>query len=294
MFKQNGVLNINKPSGITSHDVVMLVRKAFNTKKVGHTGTLDPLATGVLPVCINNATKISQFLISLDKTYKVTMRLGITTDSGDITGKIISQKNCYNLTKKEIRHTILSFKGEIWQTPPMFSAIKKNGVPLYKLARRGININREPRLVSIYDMKLMKSSAPDINFSVKCSKGTYVRSLVSDIGEKLGVGATITKLERIESGIFKLKNSVKPTELNKIKVGAKAFVSCNKALNNIPAVLVNNSCVEKIRNCGLFKNDARIFFEAGRYYKIIDKTKALIAIAIGENGGLKIARVIQP
>ena len=193
----NGLILINKPQNYTSFDVVASMRKICNQKKVGHTGTLDPMATGVLPILLGNATKAQSILPNNDKKYSATFKLGITTDTQDITGKILSTSDV-KITINELQSTLNSFIGEIKQTPPMYSALKQKGVKLYELARKGINIERESRIISIYELKLIdfNQEMNTVKIDVKCSKGTYIRTLCHDIGESLGCGATLIELCR--------------------------------------------------------------------------------------------------
>ena len=203
----NGILNILKPPGITSHDVVSIVRKKLNIRKVGHTGTLDPNAAGVLPVCVGYATKVSRFILDSKKKYRTELTLGIKTDTEDIYGTIIKKFSIIP-TEEEIRRAVLSFTGTYEQIPPMYSAIKVKGKKLYELAREGIIIKRNPRTVIIYNIDIIEIKGNKIIFDVLCSKGTYVRTLCKDIGDLLGCGGTMSFLLRTESGEFfrKLNN----------------------------------------------------------------------------------------
>lgn len=214
----DGVLIIDKPSGITSHDVVAKVRKALKTKKVGHTGTLDPLATGVLVVCVEKATKLVNYLTCDEKIYEVEMKLGIKTDTGDITGNIIDEDTNYKVTIKEANEVIKSFVGKQKQIPPMYSAIKVNGQKLYELARNGIEIEREPRDIEIFDIYNIEINNEFIKYTVHCSKGTYVRSLCEDIAQRLGTIGVMTKLRRIKSGQFEIENAIKIDDISEEKI----------------------------------------------------------------------------
>lgn len=193
----NGILLIDKPRDFTSFDVVAVIRKLTNQKKIGHTGTLDPMATGVLPILIGNATKAQSIIPETDKEYLASFQLGITTNTQDILGEIVDQKN-FCVSQEQLIETIKKFCGKISQIPPMFSAVKKNGVRLYTLARKGIEIEREPRSVEIKKIELIdfNSSTGAGQISVLCSKGTYIRTLCDDIGKSLGCGATMTSLRR--------------------------------------------------------------------------------------------------
>jgi tRNA pseudouridine55 synthase len=196
--KQNiqGILLLNKPIGITSNAALQKVKRLFRAKKAGHTGSLDPLATGMLPICFGEATKFSQFLLDSDKQYFVTMKLGIKTTTGDAEGEVISERPV-NVTREQIEKVASEFLGPIQQIPPMFSAVKHQGKPLYELARKGIEIERAPRTVMIHSLELGEVRETEVSFSIHCSKGTYVRTLAEDMGEKLGCGAHVIGLHRI-------------------------------------------------------------------------------------------------
>jgi len=197
----DGVIVIDKPAGKTSHDVVSEVKKILGVKKAGHTGTLDPMVTGVLPVCLNEATKLAGLLTGANKEYLATMLLGVKTDTLDIEGKIISQSDNF-VSTEEIRAVMLQMIGEIKQIPPAYSAVKYCGKPLYKYARSGVILDMKPRDVTIYNIVIEDISLPRVTFRVVCSKGTYIRTLCSDIGDMLGVGACLYSLRRLKSGIF--------------------------------------------------------------------------------------------
>ncbi|HUN56171.1 MAG TPA: tRNA pseudouridine(55) synthase TruB [Smithella sp.] len=197
----DGVIVIDKPAGKTSHDVVSEVKKILGVKKAGHTGTLDPMVTGVLPVCLNEATKLAKLLTGANKEYRATMLLGIKTDTLDIEGKMVSKSDNF-VSAEEIKEVMSQMTGEIKQIPPAYSAVKYCGKPLYKYARSGVLLDMEPRDVTIYNMIIEDISFPRVTFRVVCSKGTYIRSLCSDIGDRLGVGACLYSLRRLKSGIF--------------------------------------------------------------------------------------------
>lgn len=206
---KNGILNIDKPQGITSHDVVDVIRKIFPKVKVGHTGTLDPLATGVLPICIGEATKLTNYLTSENKTYRVKMLLGVETDTYDITGKIVFASV---LSKDEIyiKERIKRFIGKQEQIPPIYSAVKIDGKRAYAYAREGKPVELKPREIEIHSIEdiQVNLSRREVSFVVSCTKGTYVRSLVHDIGKKIGCGAAMTELRRLETGKFSIEDSI--------------------------------------------------------------------------------------
>jgi tRNA pseudouridine55 synthase len=203
----DGVLLVDKPAGCTSHDVVDRLRRHFKLNKVGHCGTLDPAATGLLLVVLERATKLQNRLMSDDKTYEGVIRLGVATDSQDADGEVISEKPVPPLTPDQIEAVFAKFRGDIQQIPPMVSAVKHQGTPLYKLARKGKTIEREPRHIHIYDLRPLKVELPLIEFTVTCTKGTYVRTLCADIGETIGCGAHLLRLRRTRSGHFNVRDA---------------------------------------------------------------------------------------
>jgi tRNA pseudouridine55 synthase len=209
----DGVLLIDKAPGMTSHDVVAIVRRALGTKKVGHCGTLDPLATGLLIIVIGRGTKIQDLLMAEDKEYVGTMRLGVTTDSQDADGQIVETRPVPDFTREQLDAAFAKFHGDFYQMPPMVSAIKKEGVPLYKLARQGKTVEREPRFVHVYAHEILGVNLPTIEFRVVCSKGFYVRTYAFDIGNELGCGAHLKNLRRTKSGKFTLEHAVTVEDL---------------------------------------------------------------------------------
>jgi tRNA pseudouridine55 synthase len=200
----SGVLLVDKGPDMTSHDVVAVARRCLNMKKIGHCGTLDPMATGMLILVLGNGTRLSDLLMSEDKEYVGTMTLGATTSTQDAEGKILEQKPVPEMTMEQVTAAFDAFKGDFYQIPPMVSAIKIGGVPLYKLARKGQEVVREPRFVRVYDYEITRFEPPQIDFRIVCSKGFYVRTYAHDIGQKLGCGAHLSALRRTRSGHFKL------------------------------------------------------------------------------------------
>jgi len=198
----NGLLVIDKPQGMSSHAVVQRVRRACKVRRVGHAGTLDPLATGVLLVGVGQCTRLIEYLMAQDKTYRATMKLGLVTDSQDITGQVQQQHDASAVTRQQIEDVCHQFVGQIEQIPPMFSALKKDGVPLYRLARKGVEIERQKRSISIESLVVEAVEGDEITIVVACSKGTYIRTLCHDIGRELGCGACMTSLRRTRSGAF--------------------------------------------------------------------------------------------
>jgi len=215
-----GILLVDKPQGITSHDVVDRLRRKLRMKKIGHAGTLDPLATGLLIMLIGKATKVSQFLISLDKAYEGTFLLGIETDSQDADGEVVEEKPLPDdLTQEMLIQEMKGFLGDQYQTPPMFSAKKIDGVPLYKIARKGKTIEREPRFIRINELKLKEFEAPQGKFFMDCSKGTYVRTVVHELGQRIGCGAHLKSLRRTRIDQFEISNARTLDEIYEIPLG---------------------------------------------------------------------------
>lgn len=214
----DGVLLIDKAPGMTSHDVVAITRRVLDTRKVGHCGTLDPLATGLLIVTIGRGTKIQDLLMSEDKEYVGTIRLGLTTTSQDADGEVVEDKPVPELSRERIDDAFGKFKGDFYQTPPMVSAIKKDGVPLYKLARQGKTVEREPRLVHVYGHEILSVTLPEVEFRVVCSKGFYVRTYAHDIGQLLGCGGHLKALRRTASGKFRVDGALTVEELRSLPV----------------------------------------------------------------------------
>jgi tRNA pseudouridine55 synthase len=213
----DGVLCVDKAPGMTSHDVVAIVRRALDMKKVGHCGTLDPLATGLLLITLGRGTKIQDLLMSEDKEYAGTLKLGETTDSQDADGQIeVTREVPVDLAASRIDEAFAKYHGDFYQTPPMVSAIKKDGVPLYKLARQGKTVEREPRFVHVYAHEILKVRLPEIDFRVVCSKGFYVRTYAFDIGEELGCGAHLQALRRTKSGRFSAEGAITVDELKNL------------------------------------------------------------------------------
>ncbi len=209
-----GIAIINKPSGITSHDVVSRVRRIFNMRRVGHAGTLDPLATGVLVILLGKSTKLFDKFVAFDKAYAATLKLGTQTTSADITGTVIEQKPFEDITREQIVETLDQFLGESDQFPPMVSAVKFKGERLYKLARKGVVVDRPSRRIRIDALKLVEFKLPEVRFYLECSKGTYVRTLAEDVGQRLGCGACITQIERTKVGPFIIEDAVRLEDLN--------------------------------------------------------------------------------
>ncbi len=222
----NGVLLVDKSPGMTSHDVVAVARRCLGMKKIGHCGTLDPMATGMLILVIGSATRIQDLLMSEDKEYIGTATLGFTTNTQDKEGTPLETKEVPPLSEQQIRDALDTMKGDFYQMPPMVSAIKKDGVPLYKLARKGLEIEREPRLVHVFEYELTRIALPEIDFRVVCSKGFYVRTYAHDLGQKLGCGAHLSALRRSRSGHFTFQPG-KFTTFDALKEGRREEVQAS-------------------------------------------------------------------
>lgn len=215
MLASSGILNLDKLRGMTSHDVVNRVRQVTGIRKVGHAGTLDPMATGVLLLCVGRATRLAEYLTASEKRYKATVRLGVETDTYDAEGQVM-HTSPVAISREEVSDALGDFCGPIAQVPPMYSALKRGGQPLYKLARKGVTVARKPRPVHISFIKMTAWAPPDFSFDVTCSAGTYVRSLAHDLGKKLGCGAHLTGLIRSHSGSFSLQNAVPLNDLSPV------------------------------------------------------------------------------
>jgi len=235
----NGVIVIDKPPGVTSHDVVNRIREVADQRRVGHAGTLDPIATGVLPLCLGTATRIVQLIQQGRKRYRASLEFGLVTDTQDITGAVLEQRVVSELTTAEIEAVLERFRGAIEQVPPIFSAIKHKGTPLYRFARRGGDVYRPARKIDIHRLELLELSENRLAFEVECSKGTYVRTLCHDIGTALGCGATMTALRRVASEPFDESDSVPLDAIRSREDVAAHLIPIDRAIHFVPAVHVS-------------------------------------------------------
>lgn len=273
-----GIIILNKPVGISSHRCVGMVRKALNMKKVGHTGTLDPEASGVLPILAGPATRASDFLTMEDKRYRATILLGTKTDTLDMAGEVIEKKPV-NVTEEKIRTTIAEFVGNIQQVPPMYSAIQVNGQRLYNLARQGIEVERKARDITIFSIEIEKIELPYVKIAVHCSKGTYIRTLASDIGDKLGCGGCISELERTASGPFTLESAITPEELATLAENGeaeKALLPLDSFFKNYEAIYLDKKRADRV------KNGVPIYYKGktqGEMYRVYDENGSFIALS---------------
>lgn len=285
-----GVLNINKPLGITSFDVVRQVKRIAKEKKVGHGGTLDPEASGVLPVCLGRATKAIDFIMEDTKEYIAGIKLGVVTDTYDREGKILRESKVAS-TDKEIIAAIEKFVGNIQQTPPMYSALKQNGKKLYELAREGIEVYREPRNITIHSIDILSLESPMISIRVRCSKGTYIRSLCYDIGEELGCGAMMWSLERASTGPFTLENSVKLEDLNEDNIRSY-IIPLEKVFEDFPKLVVNEKFEKLISNGVTIKDRALLNqIKNNCNYAVYNSEDTLIGVGLDTGAGFKLIKM---
>jgi tRNA pseudouridine55 synthase len=247
----DGIININKPGGMTSFRVVALVRRLSGERRVGHAGTLDPAATGVLPVCLGRATRVVEFLMDTTKTYRAEIELGIATDTGDASGQIVQKGDPFGISREALESALASFCGSIHQTPPMYSAVKYQGKPLYRLARAGITVERKSRLAKIYNLELVDWQPPVFTIEVSCGKGTYIRTLASDLGQVLGCGAYVKSLVRLRYGPFDIKDAVSISQVDDaFHSGSwlRLLYPVDSVLLHWPAIVVDAAAEQNIRN----------------------------------------------
>jgi tRNA pseudouridine55 synthase len=309
-----GILIIDKPAGITSHDVVARCRRILKTKRVGHTGTLDPFATGVVVILVGKATRLAQFLDKDSKEYEAVARLGFETETGDRTGELrITNYELRKVSAAEIENVLKDFRGEIEQTPPMYSAKKVEGKKLYELARKGVEIERKPVKITIYELELIESAQPpaisnepdeerkiedqnpkteDRILRVACSAGTYIRTLAEDIGRRLETGAHLAELRRTRAGKFDLSRAVTLEKLEEIAAGnrlGEVLISTNEALSHLPEIRLSDEEIRKTQN------GMKLKFEAARAidnqpFRLIDKDENLVAVGFYDEA----EKTIQP
>jgi tRNA pseudouridine55 synthase len=290
----NGILLIDKPEGVSSAGVVRVVKKALGVEKIGHLGTLDPFASGLLPLCLGAGTKIAQFLMTERKAYTGTIRLGIETETLDATGAVTKTAQIPSYEETELRNLERRFSDDYWQTPPMYSALKRNGVPLYKLARRGIVVERAPRQVQLEQFSLSRIERDLLGFTLTCSKGTYVRSLASDIGVALGCGAHLAALRRTEFGDFSLQEALPLQMLTDLQAGvAPSLLSPAQAMHQYRTVRLAPEAIVKLRRGQ--QDTLRDLPSALRDHEIVsllDADGELVAVAENDRGQWRLARVL--
>lgn len=277
----NGVINVYKEAGYTSHDVVAKLRGILKIKKIGHTGTLDPEAEGVLPICIGNATKLCDLITDKQKEYQGVLKLGVRTDTQDMTGKIIqSYDGDINFSQKEIEEVVQGFVGNISQIPPMYSALKVNGKKLYNLARQGIEVERKPRNITIHYINIDEVNMPYVTMTIGCSKGTYIRTLFNDIGDKLKTYGAMEKLLRTKSGNFVLDNTIKLSEIEDLVkedalMNCDSFITTDEVLSDFQKIHLKDEYKRFVMNGNMI--DAKMIDEdilvAGSYRVYIDSDR---------------------
>jgi tRNA pseudouridine55 synthase len=245
----HGILLLDKRLGVSSNKALQEVRRLLNANKAGHTGSLDPLATGLLPLCFGEATKVSALMLDDDKRYAVTVQLGVMTDTGDAEGVVLETKPVPELSLEQINTCLQHFTGEIEQVPPMYSALKHNGKKLYELAREGIEVERKARRIHLYEIKLLAYTPDTLSLEVFCSKGTYIRSLAEDIGHYLGCGGTVTALRRLQAGQFKIADAFTIEQFNAMSIEElhQRFIAVDTPLAHLPAVYLSNEQATAIR-----------------------------------------------
>jgi len=280
----NGIVVIDKPPDITSAKLVAIVKKLLGAKKVGHTGTLDPFATGVMICCINQATRLARFFLSDHKIYEAVLRLGIDTDTQDSTGTVTSRCETIEFSEEKIRSTLKQFTGTLQQQPPVFSALKHKGVPLYKLARSGRPVQKAARSVQITSIEVHAIELPEIRFGVSCSAGTYIRTLCADIGAALGCGGHLQALRRIESSGFSIREAISLTALEAFVASGNVqdhIIDMADALRNMPVFVADSLLMDKIR-FGRPLSDVDMDADrkdlSGDFIKVVDPESRLLAI----------------
>lgn len=247
----HGVFLLDKPQGMSSNDILQKVKRIFQANKAGHTGALDPLATGMLPICLGEATKFSQFLLDSDKRYQVTAKLGERTDTSDAEGQVVETK-AVNVTESDIQQALVQFRGDILQVPTMFSALKHQGKPLYEYARAGITVEREARPITIFELKFIAYEAPFLTLEVHCSKGTYIRTLVDDLGEVLGCGAHVTVLRRLAVADYPIAAMISYTDLQNmaenqpLEVLDQLLLPMDTAVSTLPKINLNEQQTKSV------------------------------------------------
>ncbi len=295
----DGFFVIDKPSGMTSHDVVSAVRRIIGQKKVGHTGTLDPFATGVLPVAVGEGTKAIPFLDESVKKYRAVMKLGASTDTQDCTGTVIKTGKWEGLAVATIEEICREFTGRLSQLPPMFSALKRNGVPLYRLARQGIEVDRPSREIEVSSLIPGRIELPEVEFTVRCSRGTYVRTLAADMGDKLGCGAHLIQLRRTVSGPFLLQQAISLDLLHAASLDetlSSLLISPYEALRHLRTLELTVEGVAKV-SCGVVPTAAEFvqqgLFETIRQLERVRLSRGIKLLAVAECSPLRLLRVFN-
>ena len=274
----NGIVIVDKPQGWTSQDVTARLRRVFNTRRIGHGGTLDPMATGVLPVFVGRATRGVEFFEHAEKTYETVLRLGITTDTEDITGTVLTERDAF-VTGEMLETVLAGFRGEILQVPPMYSALKVDGQKLYELARKGKEVERKPRPVTIHELTLLGMEADGIRLRVRCSKGTYIRTLCKDIGEALGCGGCMAQLRRVQAGEYTIEEAVPLQTLLETETPEVYLRAVDTMFRNHPALTLTENQEKRCRNGNSFSLTV-----ADGTYRAYSQSGEFLMLAKVENG----------
>jgi tRNA pseudouridine55 synthase len=292
----NGILLLNKPQGLSSNAALQQVKSLFQAKKAGHTGSLDPLATGMLPICFGEATKFCQYLLDADKCYEASGLLGIKTNTADACGEITQEMTDFKLTKFELINAINQFKGSINQIPSMFSALKYKGTPLYKYARQGIDVAREARAIVISQLELTRFSNKEFDIKVLCSKGTYIRNLVEDIGDKLGVGAHVTRLHRLHTAGFagELMYSIDDLQSKTPTQLLVCLLPIERAVSHLPILILNDEEIVALRQGKILNNKINPHLNNG-VVRLYDEASGFIGLGEWQSSGvLMVKRLLTP
>lgn len=292
----DGILVLNKGLGLSSNEALQKAKRLLFAAKAGHTGSLDPLATGVLPLCFGEATKFSQFLLDADKEYRTTIKLGVRTETGDVEGEERDHRPCPDLTKDQVVEALKQFEGDIKQVPSMYSALKVDGVPLYKLAREGKTVEREARDITIFNIELLDfvpGEYPEATIQVHCSKGTYIRTLMEDLGEALNVGAHVTKLHRIQAGPFHEDDGYTIEQLSEIRGEERAealdglLKSVETAVDHLPRIVLNEQAAYYLRQGQPVQDNAILrIADTGDWVRIADESDNFLGLGEVDDDGL--------
>lgn len=287
----HAVVNVDKPAGLTSRKVMEHASRVLSTRKAGHAGTLDPMATGVLLVCLGEATKISGYLADLEKEYTATLKLGERTDTFDAEGRVTHKVEDFSVTESQVEEVLESFRGDIEQVPPMYSAVKQKGKPLYKLARKGVEVDRKPRRVRISELELLRFDPPLIQIRITCSKGTYIRTLADDIGKALGPGAHITALRRLRVGHFTADGAVPPERLHS-EDGAVHTI--DSALRHLQEIVLTPEEYSLAVNGVPFSRERAVSLCKGRLFRLKDPHEEIFAVGMHNRGEkIRVRRMLK-
>lgn len=281
---------MDKPEGLTSREAMELAGRALKTRKAGHAGTLDPIATGVLLVLLGEATKLSPFLLELEKEYSATLKLGERTDTFDSEGTVIERVEGFHVTARQAEAALEKFMGEIEQMPPMYSALKVSGRPLYKLARKGIEVERRTRKVKVSELELLRLDPPFLQIRIACSKGTYIRTLADDIGKALGPGAHITGLRRLRVGHFRAEEAARPEEL---RPGHPAVHSVDSALGNLREVVLGPAEHARALNGAPVNKNAGLRLNQGELLRLKDPDGRIFAVGVCDGNKVRVRRLLH-